>query len=88
MKDVALACLFHESRGASRKRMLLIFVAITGPRLAVGCQSGTLGLAAMLYYLWWAIKLCRFTPGELDPYVPGIRRLPAEERLWPAWPSP
>ena len=27
---------------------------------------------------WWAIKMCRFEPGELDPYVPGIRRLPAE----------
>jgi len=25
---------------------------------------------------WWAIKLCRFGPGELDPYVPEIRRLP------------
>jgi WD40 repeat protein len=24
--------------------------------------------------LWWAIKLCRFAPGELDPYVPGLRR--------------
>jgi hypothetical protein len=28
--------------------------------------------------LWWAIKLCRFAPGELDPYVPEIRRLPAD----------
>ena len=28
--------------------------------------------------LWWAIKLCRFAPGELDPYVPGLRRLPAD----------
>ena len=27
--------------------------------------------------LWWAIKLCRFAPGELDPYDPVIRRLPA-----------
>ncbi len=27
--------------------------------------------------LWWAIKLCRFAPGELDPYDPAIRRLPA-----------
>jgi WD40 repeat protein len=27
---------------------------------------------------WWAIKLCRFAPGELDPYVPEIRRLPAD----------
>jgi WD40 repeat protein/3',5'-cyclic AMP phosphodiesterase CpdA len=26
--------------------------------------------------LWWAIKLCRFAPGELDPYYPEIRRLP------------
>jgi WD40 repeat protein len=25
--------------------------------------------------LWWAIKLCRFAPGELDPYDPTIRRL-------------
>jgi WD40 repeat protein len=28
--------------------------------------------------LWWAIKLCRFTPGELDPYDPTIRRLPPD----------
>ncbi len=28
--------------------------------------------------LWWAIKLCRFAPGELDPYVPSLQRLPAD----------
>ncbi|MGQ0776205.1 MAG: hypothetical protein ACT4NY_17560 [Pseudonocardiales bacterium] len=28
--------------------------------------------------LWWAIKLCRFAPGELDPYDPTIRQLPPE----------
>jgi WD40 repeat protein len=28
--------------------------------------------------LWWAIKLCRFAPGELGPYDPTIRRLPAD----------
>ncbi|MGH3813587.1 MAG: WD40 repeat domain-containing protein [Pseudonocardiaceae bacterium] len=28
--------------------------------------------------LWWAIKLCRFAPGELDPYDPTIRRLPTD----------
>jgi len=33
--------------------------------------------------IWWAIKLCRFAPGELDPYVPGLRRLPAGERVLP-----
>jgi WD40 repeat protein len=26
--------------------------------------------------LWWAIKLCRFAPGELDPYDLTIRLLP------------
>jgi WD40 repeat protein len=31
--------------------------------------------------LWWAIKLCRFAPGELDPYVPGLRRIPDDERV-------
>nr|MDT0665197.1 hypothetical protein [Micromonospora sp. DSM 115978] len=25
--------------------------------------------------LWWSIKQCRLKPGELDPYVPEIRRL-------------
>src|SRR5215470_12816330 len=29
--------------------------------------------------LWWAIKLCRFEAGELDPYDPAIRHLPHEE---------
>ncbi|HSV66968.1 MAG TPA: pentapeptide repeat-containing protein [Mycobacteriales bacterium] len=33
--------------------------------------------------LWWAIKLCRFAPGELDPYVPEIRRLPPEAPILP-----
>jgi hypothetical protein len=28
--------------------------------------------------LWWAIKLCRFAPGELDPYDPAVWRLPAD----------
>jgi WD40 repeat protein/3',5'-cyclic AMP phosphodiesterase CpdA len=28
--------------------------------------------------LWWAMKLCRFAPGELDPYLPEIKRLPSE----------
>ena len=26
---------------------------------------------------WWAVKTCRFEPGELDPYDPRVRRLPA-----------
>ncbi len=31
--------------------------------------------------MWWAIKLCRFEAGELDPYVPHIRRLGAGHPL-------
>jgi WD40 repeat protein len=33
--------------------------------------------------LWWAIKLCRFAPGELDSYIPGLQRLPARARILP-----
>jgi WD40 repeat protein/3',5'-cyclic AMP phosphodiesterase CpdA len=33
--------------------------------------------------LWWAIKLCRFAPGELDPYVPEVRRLPPDTGILP-----
>jgi WD40 repeat protein len=33
--------------------------------------------------VWWAIKLCRFEPGELDPYVPHIKRLPPDARILP-----
>jgi WD40 repeat protein len=31
--------------------------------------------------LWWAIKLCRFAPGELDPYVPYVRRGELDENV-------
>ena len=31
---------------------------------------------------WWVAGLCRFEPGELDPYVPEIRRLKPDEPLW------
>jgi hypothetical protein len=31
---------------------------------------------------WFAIKLCRFEPGELDPYLPDrLRRLAPEEPI-------
>jgi hypothetical protein len=38
--------------------------------------------------LWWVMKLCRFGPGELDPYVPSIRRLPDDAPILPAPPRP
>ena len=38
--------------------------------------------------VWWAIKLCRFEAGELDPYVPRIKRLPADAPILPVRPRP
>jgi WD40 repeat protein len=32
--------------------------------------------------IWWAIKLCRFSPGELDLYVPGMRPITDGERIF------
>ena len=31
--------------------------------------------------LWWAIKLCRFEPGELDPFLAEIKQLPEDVRI-------
>ncbi len=31
--------------------------------------------------LWWAVKLCRFDPGELDDHVPGLERRPDDYPL-------
>jgi WD40 repeat protein len=33
--------------------------------------------------MWWTIKLCRFGPGELDQYVPGLRPIAVGERIFP-----
>jgi WD40 repeat protein/3',5'-cyclic AMP phosphodiesterase CpdA len=33
--------------------------------------------------LWWAVKLCRFAPGELDPYVPELQRVPDDRPIRP-----
>lgn len=40
-------------------------------------SAGVLGGA-----FWHAIGLCRFEPGELDPYLPAPLRLPDGERLY------
>ena len=39
--------------------------------------SGDIGGA-----FWLVANLCRFEPGELDDYVPGIQRLSDNEPLW------
>jgi hypothetical protein len=30
---------------------------------------------------WYVVGMCRFEPGVLDPYVPDLRRLPADAPL-------
>jgi hypothetical protein len=51
--------------------------AVLLPDGSYKCDGDTAGA------FWWAIKLCRFEPGELDPYVPEIRRLPADAPIPP-----
>jgi hypothetical protein len=34
--------------------------------------------------LWRAIKPCRFEPGELDPYLPALRRRSEAETISPS----
>jgi len=51
------------------------WAAITpeGPYKLAGIAAGE---------FWYAAALRRFEPGELDPYVPHLRRLEPVERLW------
>ena len=65
-------------------RNLVTFVALPERGYALLLPDGSYKLAGdPRGSLWWAIKLCRFEPGELDPYVEGITRLPADSELLP-----
>jgi WD40 repeat protein len=65
-------------------RCLATLVALPNGGYAVLLPDGSYKLAGDPgQALWWAIKLCRFAPGELDPYIPEIRRLPAEAPILP-----
>jgi WD40 repeat protein len=70
--------LWDPATGASRATLL----ALTAGGYAVLLPDGVHKLAGDPdRSLWWAIKLCCFAPGELDPYDPAIRRLPADAPL-------
>ncbi|MEO7194739.1 MAG: pentapeptide repeat-containing protein [Pseudonocardiaceae bacterium] len=73
------ARLWDPATGALRATLLALDAGGYAVLLAGGSYkvAGDPGLA-----LWWAIKLCRFAPGKLDPYYhPAIRRLPADAAL-------
>ena len=40
-------------------------------------QDGSYSLGADVpdSSLWWAVKLCRFSPGEIDRYDPRVRKV-------------
>ncbi len=54
------------------------FIPLPGHGYVTVCADGYKLDGDPADHLWWAIKLCRFAPGELDPFVPGLRRLPAD----------
>jgi WD40 repeat protein len=68
---------------------------VAGASLAVCRTFGDRGYAVLLPdgsykiggdpggELWWALKLARFEPGEIDEYVPSVRRLPEDAPILP-----
>jgi WD40 repeat protein len=78
---------------ASSDRTTRIWDTATGGCLAILLSLPEEGYAVLLPdgaykiagdprgIVWWAIKLCRFEAGELDRYVPEIRRLADDDPL-------
>jgi WD40 repeat protein len=61
---------------------IAMFVALPGSAWATLLPDGRYKLHGNpAGRIWWAIKLCRFEPGELDPYVRDIRRIPDKEPI-------
>ena len=76
--DDAVVRIWDPDRGTARYGLLSLdsggWAAIT-PDLRyklVGTPSGE---------FWYAVNMCRFEPGELDDYVPGLTRLPPDAPL-------
>ena len=65
-------------------RYLLTLLTLSDANSAVLLSDGSYKLDGdQRGALWWAIKLCRFEPGELDPYSDGIIRLSAAAKIRP-----
>lgn len=60
---------------------LVRLVPLPGGRGAALFEDGSYRLDGKAgNHFWWTVKLCRFGPGELDPYLPALRRLPAVDQ--------
>lgn len=78
----------HHLATASRDGAIRIWDITSGTPLStlLPLQDGTAVFDAtgLIYKVdgtvngefWWSIGLCRFEPGELDPYLPELRRIP------------
>jgi WD40 repeat protein/3',5'-cyclic AMP phosphodiesterase CpdA len=76
----ATARIWDSDRGT----YLVTLLPLPGDGYAVLLPSGSYKLTGdPRGALWWAIKLCRFEPGELDPYVPEINRLAEDAEILP-----
>jgi WD40 repeat protein len=61
---------------------LVVLVALPGSAWAAFRPDGRYTLYGNpAGRIWWAVKLCRFDPGELDPYIRDIRHIPVGEPL-------
>jgi WD40 repeat protein len=54
---------------------------LPGGGYATMLPGGAYQVADSLGSVWWAAGLRRFPPGELDPHLPGVRRLADGERI-------
>ncbi|MGO9726749.1 MAG: hypothetical protein ACLPN6_15580, partial [Streptosporangiaceae bacterium] len=66
------------SRVSTGKSIIILLALSDGGYATLVADSGYKIEGAPGDALWWSIKLCRFTAGELDSYIPGMQRLPPE----------
>jgi WD40 repeat protein len=77
--DDTIVRIWQTSTGALRGML----IALPGGGNAVLLADGRYRVDDPGDDIWWAIKLCRFNPGELDPYVPGLRPIAVGEAIFP-----
>lgn len=82
---LATASADHTARlwDATTGQPVAVLLTLPEDGYAVLLPNGTYKLAGDASdTLWWSIKLCRFAPGELDPFIPGLTRVPHDFPIW------